>query len=243
MKKQFLMLILAVFTIFTVNAQDSVNWYTEYDKALEAAEAEGKNIFVLITAPSWCIWCTRLEENVLSKPNFQKYQTENFISLMLLDKIDGKRNPELDNFDFSGYPSVFLYDYEGRFIKNIYTQDPDTMLASMSRYKEAEGEYRPLLKDLQLPEKYTYGSNGVYINNGNKTWTDKNGDGETLYRQTKYDFDYIYLELMGGDPEKVHVIALPMNGTDRHMANQVNNEWIWSDLEDVEKVGGDPFFD
>jgi thioredoxin-related protein len=245
MKKQFLILVTAVFAIITINAQSTVTWYTEYDKALEEARREEKNLFVLITAPSWCLWCTRLEENVLSKEHFQKYQSENFISLKLLDKINGKRNPELDNFDFSGYPSVFLYDNEGRFIKNIYTQESDVMLASMSKYKDAEGKFRPLLKDLKLPEKYTYQDNGggEYINNGNETWTEKNSDSEVLYRQTRYDFDYIYLELMGGDPDKVHVIALPMNGVDRHKADLIEEKWVWTDLEDVVRIGGDPFFD
>ncbi len=245
MKRQILIFLLIILAGFSIGAQSTVNWYTEYDKALEAAVAEDKNIFVLITAPSWCVWCTRLEENVLSKEYFQKYQSEHYISVKLLDNIDGKRNSQLDNFDFSGYPTVFLYDSQGRFIKNIYTQDPDAMLASMSNYKEAKGVFRPLLKDLKLPEKYTFAGNsgGEYINNDDGTWTEKRGGDQNLYRQTQYDFDFVYLELMGGDPDKVHIIALPMKGTDRHRADLVDDKWVWSDLDDVVRIGGDPFFD
>lgn len=245
MKRSIFIILLLISTVFSISAQSEVHWYTEYGKALEAAKAQDKNLFILITAPSWCIWCTRLEGNVLSKEHFKKYQTRHYISLKLLDEINGKRNPQLDNFDFSGYPSVFLYDSQGRFIKNIYTQDPDAMLLSMSNYKEAEGVFRPLLKDLIMPEKYTITENdgGEYVNNGNGTWTEKSGNNEILYKQTQYDFDFIYLELIGGDPEKVHIIALPMKGSDRHRADLVDDKWVWSDLEDVIKVGGDPFFD
>lgn len=237
--------LLFLFISASMTAESQVTWYTEFDEALAVAQAEKKNVFVLITAPSWCIWCTRLEENVLSKDHFQDYQSENYISLKLLDKIGGVRNPELEHFDFSGYPSVFLYDYEGRFIQNIYTQDPEVMLASMSKYREAEGKFRPLLKDLLLPEKFTFTDKGggEYINEGNKTWTLKSGGEDILYKQTRYDFDYIYLELISMDPDSIHVIALPMKGSDSHIAHLVDEKWKWSDLGNVRRVGGDPYFE
>ncbi|MBB6479823.1 thioredoxin family protein [Spirochaeta isovalerica] len=220
---------------------DTVNWYSDYDMALAAAESEGRNIFVLITAPSWCIWCQRLEENVLSKPEFQSYLTENYIPLKLLDKVNGARNPELDNFDFSGYPSVFLYDSKGQYIENIYTQDPVAMVGSMKRYKDSEGVFKPLLKDLQLPEKYTFAADGggEYINRNNGTWILKTGAEEIEYKQMKYDYEYLYLE----HARQEHVIALPMKGTDRHMATLQEGNWVWSDLPDVRRIGGDPYFD
>ena len=221
-------------------AETTVNWYTEYDKALEVALAEEKNLYVLITAPGWCIWCTRLEENVLSKPDFQAYLSENYVALKLLDEIDGKRNPELENFNISGYPSVSLYDYKGNFIVNAYTQDPEEMLVYLSENKDAKGVYKPLLKDLKLPEKYTFEDEGggEYINNNDGTWTKKTAAGEEIYLQLKFDFKYLYL----GDSDESHYVALPMNGTDRHISNLVDNEWVWSDLGDVRRIGGDEYF-
>lgn len=241
MKKSLIFSILLISITLTITAQETVAWLTKYDEALAAAERESKNIFVLITAPDWCIWCTRLEENVLSKPEFQRYLSGNFIPLKLLDKVDGKRNPELSYFDFSGYPTVYLYDREGHFIRNIYTQDPGEMLASMAKYRDAEGKFRPLLKDLKLPDKYTFSDDGggEYFNRGDGTWSYKSGDELIEYKQVRYDFDYLYLE----HPTQEHVIALPMNGSDRHMANLVDEKWVWSDLSDVERVGGDPYFD
>lgn len=223
---------------------ESINWYTEYDKALEAAKEEDKNIFVLITAPSWCIWCVRLEDNVLSKEEFQENLSENYIALKLLDKIDGQRNPELENFQFSGYPTVYLYDAKGGFIESVYTQNPVEMVQSLDSHKNSEGIYKPLIKDLELPVKYTFSDNGggEYINNHDegKTWTLKTPDGEKNYILSRYDYSYLYLE---EDADDYHVIALPMNGTDRHIAHYRDGEWHWSDLSDVERVGGDEYFD
>ncbi|MBN2658564.1 MAG: thioredoxin family protein [Spirochaetales bacterium] len=239
MKYKFVLLIFT-FALSGLFA-DTVNWLSEYDKALAAAQEEDKNIFVLITAPSWCVWCQRLEENVLSKPEFQSYLTENYIPLKLLDKVDGVRNPELAGFDFSGYPSVFLYDKKGQFIENIYTQDPVAMVNSMRRYKSSQGVFKPLLKDLKLPEKYTFSADGggEYINRNDGTWYLKTGSETIEYKQMKYDYEYLYLE----HARQEHVIALPMKGTDRHMATLQEGNWVWSDLSDVIRIGGDPYFD
>lgn len=240
MKKTLSIFTLIIFATLSVKAED-INWLASYDEALAAAKSENKNIYVLITAPSWCIWCTRLEENVLSKDEFKRYINDNYIPLMLLDKVDGKRNPELDNFDFSGYPSVFLYDGQGRYIDNIYTQDPVQMLASVAKYKEARGKFRPKLADLILPQKYTFTADGggEYVNNGNDTWTFNSGGDTVLYKVRSFDYRYLYLSHPSGE----HIIALPMKGTDRHIANLVDEKWQWSDLSDVIRIGGDPYFD
>ena len=233
-----LMILISLQSLFA----DTVTWYSEYNKALAAAEKENKNIFVLITAPSWCIWCERLEENVLSKPEFQRYLSANYIPLKLLDKINGKANPELANFDFSGYPTVYLYDSKGGYIQNIYTQDPAQMLASMAKYRTAKGKVRPMLENLILPDKYTFSADGggEYVNNGDGTWTLKvNGSKDVIYDQTKFDFDYLYIQ----NPGDLHVIALPMHGTDRHKASLVDDQWVWTDLPEVKRIGGDPYFD
>lgn len=219
--------------IFTEN----VNWYTEYDKALIAADSENKNIFVLITAPSWCGWCINLENNVLSNKDFQKKLIDNYIALKLLDKVDGKYNPELENFEFTGYPSVYLYDRKGFFIENIYTQDPTAMIQSMIIYKDADG--KPKLSELKLPEKYTFENDGggSYINNYDSTWTMITPSGEITYIQLKYDYDHIYLGLESG-PEYV---TLPLKGNKRHLCKLVDDQWIWSELPDVKRFGGDKF--
>lgn len=235
-----LRLLLIMFLSFnSIIFTENVHWYTEYDKALIAAESKNKNIFVLITAPSWCGWCIKLEDNVLSNNDFQKTLIDNFIALKLLDKVDGKKNPELDNFEFTGYPSVFLYDNEGNFIEDIYTQDPTKMIKSMISYKDADG--RPKLSELKLPEKYTFENDGggSYVNNFDSTWTMITTSGEITYIQLKYDYDHIYLGLESG-PE---YITLPLKGNERHLCKLINNEWIWSELPDVERIGGDIFFD
>lgn len=232
-----LLIILCLFPIVS----EGVNWYSEYDQALAAAKEEGKNIFVLITAPSWCGWCVRLEDNVLSKPEFQTYLSEHYIPLMLLDVVDGRRNPELRHFDFGGYPSVFLYDADGLYIDNIYTQSLETMMESLVLHKDSTGRFRPRLSELKLPDKFAFldKEEGEFINNHNgATWTKKADGQEILYRQGYYDFEFLYLNALSGQ----YRIALPMRGGMAHIATIEEDQWVWSRLGAVTVIGGDEYF-
>lgn len=231
--------------ITTLSFADSVLWHSSYEEAIQLAAEENKNIFVLITAPSWCVWCIRLEDNVLSKVEFQEYLTENYIALKLLDVVDGLRNPELENFNFKGFPTVSVYDSDKGFVGDIYTQSPDEMLTLLKKFKDAQGIFTPLSKDLKLPDKYTFQSDaisdggGEYINNFDGTWTLKTSKSENTYLYLDNDYEYLYLER----DDKAHHVALPMNGSDRHISSIIDEQFIWLDLSDVKRIGGDEYFD
>lgn len=232
-----------VFIAFLISLQgiifsNDVNWFTSYDKAIQAAEEEGKNILVLITAPSWCYWCVELEKNVLSKVDV-KNSIKTYIPLMLLDKVDGKRNPELERFEFGGYPTVRVYDSKGVLVDDVYTQNPDEFKRKLADNENRAGVPKPQLRDLILPEKYTFNKlEGEIINNKDDTWS-LIKDGVTYtYLQLKYDYEYIYL----GHEDEGSVIALPQSGEESFLGYYKDDVWQWESYYNVVKVGGDSYY-
>lgn len=237
---RFMLIFLAVFLVLPIAVfGGDVNWYDSWDEALSAAQSQEKNMFVLITAPSWCGWCVRLEQNVISTDAFQDYVSENYIALKLIDIVDGVKNPELARFQFSGYPTVQVFDSKGNYIGDSYTQNPDEMLMNLKANVDAVGKYRPSLADLILPEKYQQIGGGAYINNGDGSWTVNISGTEVEYRMREYDYDYLYLS----HPTDGSVIALPLSGNDAHLGKQTNGQWGWTELPNVVRFGGDPYFE
>lgn len=143
-------LLLSVYSLFA-----DINWDSSLSSAMLKAEEEDKNIFVLITAPTWCSWCIKLENNVLNKPEFQEYLQENYIPLKVLDQIDGVRNSELDKFgNFPGYPTVRVYNKKGQFIEDIYTQDPIEMVNNLKKYVDVTEKV--ILTGEDLPDEIIF---------------------------------------------------------------------------------------
>lgn len=111
---------LTIAIVGTAFAGEAV-WLHDYEAAKKQAKEEGKPIFINFTGSDWCGWCIRLEKEVFSKEDFQKYAEENLV----LVEIDfprkkeqtaevKKQNKALDKeFKIEGYPTLFLLDAEG----------------------------------------------------------------------------------------------------------------------------------
>ena len=73
------------------NPIDESAWTTDVIAALAAARAEGKDLLLLYTGSDWCPPCIKLEEEVLSKPEFISAAAEKFV----LVKLDFPQKTEL----------------------------------------------------------------------------------------------------------------------------------------------------
>ena len=95
----------------------------DFDAALARAKTANTPMLVLFTGSDWCVWCKRLEAEVLSKPEFLDYAT-NAYELAVVDipsdkskqsAARQKRNSELlKKYGVRGFPTVLLVDGEGR---------------------------------------------------------------------------------------------------------------------------------
>jgi protein disulfide-isomerase len=97
-------------------------WGEHYDRALEQARTEHKLVLLDFTGSDWCIWCHRLDEQILSKPFFLDYAREHLV-LVTIDFPQNKSQlPETvrqnatlsEKFSVTGYPTIVLVDAEGR---------------------------------------------------------------------------------------------------------------------------------
>ena len=133
-KMKLVLSVLAVFFAFSqvsAGAGEELNWLTDYNKAKEVAKKKGLPILVDFTGSDWCIWCIRLDENILSKKDFVTYANDNLVLLKLdfprkkkLSKEETKANNDLAaKFGIRGFPTIVLLDKNGKEVGRTGYQD------------------------------------------------------------------------------------------------------------------------
>ena len=118
------MLILFCLTLCAFAETKPAAWSEDFAACQAKAAQLKKPIFALFTGSDWCIWCKRLEGEILSKEEFANYAAENLI----LFKADfpnaieqsaalKAQNKELGKkYGIRGYPTVLLLDAKGEVI-------------------------------------------------------------------------------------------------------------------------------
>jgi len=98
-------------------------WYDDFDKAVEAAKAQKKNLLVDFTGSDWCGWCIKLHKEVFDHAEFLEPVQKSFI-LVALDFPRGDEakakvpNPERNEalqqkHAVRGFPTILLMTPEG----------------------------------------------------------------------------------------------------------------------------------
>jgi len=97
-------------------------WLTDFEEAKKEAAKRDLPILVSFSGSDWCHWCVKLEDEVLSKPEFKKYANDNFI-LFLADfpknkkqdaKIKAQNRALAKKYKFGGFPTLMVLDKNGR---------------------------------------------------------------------------------------------------------------------------------
>jgi protein disulfide-isomerase len=125
LKKLFLLSVVFILALAGCSKNDSgntLNWNTDLNKALTLAKKENKVVLIDFTGSDWCRWCKRLNDEVFSKEEFEKFANKNLV----LVKVDFPRYIEQSNatkyynqklanmFGVKGFPTVILLDKDGR---------------------------------------------------------------------------------------------------------------------------------
>ena len=102
-------------------------WNTDYEAALTQARNEGKKVFLLFTGSDWCIWCKRLEQEILSTPEFKDYAAGKLVLVKLdfpqstpqSDQLKAQNSRLARQNGIKGYPTVVILDSSGQRVGNL----------------------------------------------------------------------------------------------------------------------------
>ena len=109
--KKSMLLVISLLTYCSVFAQ-SVKFDTlSLDQAFERAKAEGKFVFVDVTA-SWCGPCQLMLEEVLSRKDVGEFCNKQFICIQMdVDKLEGKDFKK--KYGVNSIPTFFILQEDG----------------------------------------------------------------------------------------------------------------------------------
>jgi len=112
-------------------ASDSLEWKTNVEEAVQIAKKESKAVLINFTGSDWCKWCFKLNDEVFSQEEFEKYAQENLV----LVKIDFPRSIPQSNetkyynqslaqkYGIQGFPTILIMDNTGKLVaKTGYQQ-------------------------------------------------------------------------------------------------------------------------
>lgn len=114
MKK--IILIAFFFAGITSSQAQQLKWYTDVKEAITVSNKVNKPMLLFFTGSDWCGWCIRLQKEVLTTPEFNKWASQSVI-LVELDfprrtaqsaTIKQQNNELQQVFGVQGFPTVYF---------------------------------------------------------------------------------------------------------------------------------------
>ena len=114
----------AVQSAVPVAPADTLAWVTDYRAGMDAAQKAHKPVFLYFTGSDWCGWCKKLDQEVLSQPDFAKSMGSKFVFIKLDFPMNRDTNdPQMQQnaqlkqqYGVTGFPTVVLLDASGQFV-------------------------------------------------------------------------------------------------------------------------------
>ena len=117
-------------------------WSTDLEKAFAQAKKENKAVLVEFTGSDWCPPCIAMTKNVFSKKEFVAAASKKYI-LVELDfpkgdnPIADKNDPYAEKYKVEGFPTVILFDSEGKEFTRFFANEYPTVNAFLKRLDAA----------------------------------------------------------------------------------------------------------
>ncbi len=104
--------------------QSKIQWYTNYNQAVQAAQADKKPILLFFTGSDWCGWCKKMVSEVFSSPEFVQMAGNSFIFVDVdfpmnkqLPTELAQQNAQLkQKYGITGYPTIVIIDSNQNFV-------------------------------------------------------------------------------------------------------------------------------
>jgi thiol-disulfide isomerase/thioredoxin len=102
-------------------------WITDATGAAVQAKTENRLIFMLFTGSDWCIWCKRLEGEILGTEQFRTFAAEKLVLLKLdfpksteqTAELKAQNRALLKQYGVRGFPTVIVLDASGKVVKEM----------------------------------------------------------------------------------------------------------------------------
>lgn len=182
--------LLALFAAPQLIGAAEIQWLTDLDTALQRAREEERNVFVLVTAPSWCPPCRELDETTLTSPAVARWLNGNFVPLRLEDS-----NPQHALLEVPAMPAMFVLDASGG---TIAVESGVMERGTLLDWAALHGDY--------LSGRKIALEDGLLRHRGDEQWELRRNGTTTLLRRYDEDERFIYLEDPEGD-ERYFAVA------------------------------------
>lgn len=108
--------------LFTQLFSDTISWYANYDKALQKAHEEKKNMLLFIASSQNNHSNEVLKNYFMNKP-YIAYLNENFINVLVT--VEYKTSYPIELFYTTTFPTIFFVSYKDESVMThpIYTID------------------------------------------------------------------------------------------------------------------------
>jgi len=126
----------------TAFANTLEGWSTDLEKAFKDAKKQNKPVLVEFTGSDWCPPCKMMRKNVFSKEEFVSAASKEFI-LVELDFPNGdpevkkKNEPYAKKYDIEGFPTVILFDPEGKEFNRFFASEHPSTEAFLAHLKKS----------------------------------------------------------------------------------------------------------
>ncbi len=96
-------------------------WSENFAACTERSAATGGPVFAFFTGSDWCIWCKRLDKEVLSQKAFREYAAGTFVMFKAdfpnekqqLDFVKNQNEKLSEQYGIEGFPMVLILDSKG----------------------------------------------------------------------------------------------------------------------------------
>jgi thioredoxin-related protein len=118
-------------------------WLTDYPAALARAKAEKRLTLLLFTGSDWCVWCKRLDQEILSTREFGAFARERLVLVKLDFPQSLPQTPQLKaqnqrlatQYKVDGYPTVIVLNSAGAPVATLGYEEggPQPFLEKLKR--------------------------------------------------------------------------------------------------------------
>lgn len=119
-------------------------WETDYAHALARAHQEHRHLFLFFTGSDWCVWCKKLETEVIETHAFTQYARDHLVLVELdfpkekaqSDDLRAQNHKLQHKYHVRGYPTIMVLDSEGNMLGQLGYQKggPDPFIERLRSF-------------------------------------------------------------------------------------------------------------